>query len=54
MKPEVKRRKNSDAVRKPPCKENLPFSEIDLLKDLDAHGAHADELALPSASEVGD
>lgn len=31
----------------------LPFSETDLLKDLDAHGAHADELAQPSASEMG-
>ncbi|WP_200819531.1 MULTISPECIES: hypothetical protein [Gammaproteobacteria] len=54
MKPEVERPKNSDAVRKPPRKENPPFSEIDLLKNLDAHGAHADELALPSASEMGE
>jgi len=31
----------------------LPFSETDLLKGLDAHGAHADELAQPSVSELG-
>lgn len=35
-------------------KVNLPFSEADLLKGLDAHGAHADELAQPSAAELGD
>lgn len=54
MESEAKRRKNSDAVRKPPRKESPPFSETDLLKSLDAHGAHADELALPSVSEVGE
>lgn len=34
-------------------KVKLPFSEKDLLKGLDAHGAHADELAQPSATELG-
>ncbi len=42
-----------EAAQKAPRKVNLPFSEADLLKDLDAHGAHADELALPSATEMG-
>lgn len=42
-----------EAVQKAPRKVNLPFSETDLLKGLDAHGAHADELAQPSTSEVG-
>lgn len=42
-----------EAARKAPRKVNLPFSEADLLKGLDAHGAHADELAQPSATEVG-
>ncbi|MDQ2077488.1 hypothetical protein [Marinimicrobium sp. ABcell2] len=31
----------------------LPFSEQDLLKGLDAHGAHADERAHPSNTEMG-
>ena len=31
---------------------NLPFRESDLLKGLDAHGAHADELAQPSIAEL--
>ncbi|MCG5516673.1 MULTISPECIES: MazF family transcriptional regulator [unclassified Ectothiorhodospira] len=43
-----------EAADKPPRKVNLPFSEADLLKGLDAHGAHADELASPSATETGD
>lgn len=34
-------------------KINLPLSETDLLKGLDAHGAHADEVAEPSAYEMG-
>lgn len=34
-------------------KVNLPFSEADLLRGLDSHRAHADELAEPSSSEVG-
>lgn len=33
-------------------KVKLPFSEAELLKGLDAHGAHADERAEPSASEL--
>lgn len=36
-----------EAVNKAPHKVNLPFSEADLLKGLDPHGAHADELAQP-------
>lgn len=32
---------------------NLPFSESDLLKGLDAHCAHAGELAQPSITELG-
>lgn len=36
-----------EAVNKTPHKANLPFSEADLLKGLDSHGAHADELAQP-------
>lgn len=32
----------------------LPFSEDDLLKSIDAHAAHADEAAEPSATEMGD
>lgn len=42
-----------EAVQKARRKVNLPFSEADLLKGLDAHGAHADELAQPSATEMG-
>lgn len=34
-------------------KVNLPFSEADLLKGLDPHSAHADDLAELSSSEVG-
>lgn len=34
-------------------KVNLPFSESFLLKGLDAHSAHADELAQPSITELG-
>jgi len=42
-----------EAVSKTARKINLPFSEAELLAGLDAHGAHADELAQPSASETG-
>ena len=42
-----------EAIEKAPRRVHLPFSEADLLKGLDAHGAHADELAEPSASEMG-
>ncbi|MCV3290357.1 AbrB/MazE/SpoVT family DNA-binding domain-containing protein (plasmid) [Aeromonas caviae] len=34
-------------------KVNLPFSEAFLLEGLDAHSAHADELAQPSITELG-
>ncbi|WP_022965631.1 hypothetical protein [Denitrificimonas caeni] len=33
-------------------KVGLPFSEVDLLNGLNAHGAHADELAQLSATET--
>lgn len=42
-----------EAAQKVPRRSTLPFSEADLLKGLDAHGAHADELTKPSASEIG-
>lgn len=42
-----------EAAQKAPRRSNLPFSEADLLKGLDAYGAHADELAKPSGSEIG-
>lgn len=31
----------------------LPFAESELIAGLDAHTAHADELATPSVSEMG-
>ena len=34
-------------------KVNLPYSEAFLLEGLDAHSAHADELAQPSITELG-
>ena len=43
-----------EAAGNAPRKVNLPFSEADLMKGLDAHGAHADELAQPSVAEIGD
>ncbi|AJD52377.1 antitoxin MazE [Thalassospira xiamenensis M-5 = DSM 17429] len=43
-----------EAASKAARKINLPFSEAELLVGLDAHGAHADELGLPSASEMGE
>lgn len=42
-----------EAAQKAPGRVNLPFSESDLLKGLDAHGAHADEIAQPTATEMG-
>ncbi|MCP1677259.1 antitoxin MazE [Natronocella acetinitrilica] len=42
-----------EAVERAPRKVNLPFSEADLLEGLDARGAHADDLAEPSESEMG-
>lgn len=41
-----------EAAGKQDHKRKLPFSEADLLKGLDAHGAHADELAVPMAGEL--
>ncbi|MDA9556899.1 AbrB/MazE/SpoVT family DNA-binding domain-containing protein [Vibrio sp.] len=35
-------------------KKRFPFSEKDLLKGLDAHTAHADELAVVSGKEFGE
>lgn len=35
------------------CRVRLPFAESELIAGLDAHAAHADELATPSACEVG-
>lgn len=43
-----------EAVKSPPRRVKLPFSESDLLEGLDAYGAHADELASPSSAELGD
>ncbi|WP_339857568.1 MazF family transcriptional regulator [Thalassospira alkalitolerans] len=42
-----------EAARTTTRKVNLPFSEAELLVGLDAHGAHEDELAQPSAAETG-
>lgn len=42
-----------EAAENAPRKVKLPFSEAELLNGLDAHGAHADELAQASASEMG-
>lgn len=42
-----------EAAERAPRRVNLPFSEADLLKGLDAHSAHSDELAQPSAAEMG-
>ncbi len=35
-------------------KKRFPFSEKELLKGLDAHAAHADELAIVSSKEIGE
>lgn len=40
------------ATEKTPRKIKLPFSEADLLQGLDAHSAHADELAELSTDEL--
>lgn len=40
------------AVKSGERKVKLPFSEKDLLKGLTADTAHADELALPSSTEL--
>ncbi|MBP4081295.1 hypothetical protein [Aeromonas sp. MrichA-1] len=40
------------AAKKAPRKIRLPFSEADLLMGLNAHVAHADEIALPLTSEM--
>lgn len=37
---------------KGPLQLHLPFSEEDLLKDLDWHSAHGDALAQPSENEI--
>lgn len=37
-----------------PKKKPLPFSESDVLQGLNAHTAHADELADISAAEIGE
>lgn len=42
-----------EAAQKASRKVNLPFTEANLLKGLDAYGAHADELAKPSLAETG-
>ncbi len=42
-----------EAGQKATRRVNLPFSESDLLKGLGAHGAHADEIAQPTATEMG-
>jgi antitoxin MazE len=55
MKSDIKRQMESATGRisgKAPRTVNLPFSEAELLVGLDAHGAHADALALPSAVEM--
>ena len=55
MKSDIKRQTESAVGRissKAPRKVNLPFSEAELLLGLDAHGAHADALARPSAAEL--
>jgi antitoxin MazE len=42
-----------EAAQLAPRRVSLPFMEADLLKGLDSHGAHADELAQLSAAEMG-
>jgi hypothetical protein len=41
-------------VRSPGRKPQLPYSEKELLADLNPETAHADELATPLAKEMGD
>ena len=44
-----------EALQEPQAKRlKLPFNEAMLLADLNPETAHCDELALPSAKEVGD
>jgi len=44
-----------EAAREPQSKRlKLPYSEAALLADLTPDSAHSDELALPSAREMGD
>lgn len=41
----------TEAAEEAPRRINLPFTEADLLKGLDAYSVHSDELALPSPPE---
>jgi antitoxin MazE len=41
-----------ELVKRP--KKHFPFSEMELLTGLDAHTAHADELAIISDKELGE
>lgn len=41
-----------EAAQEAPRRVNLPFSESDLLKGLDAYSAHANELAQLSTTEM--
>ena len=41
-----------EATQRASRRIKLPFSEADLLRGLDAAGAHADELALPTSREL--
>ncbi|MCS0431331.1 AbrB/MazE/SpoVT family DNA-binding domain-containing protein [Vibrio alginolyticus] len=41
-----------EPIKRP--KKSFPFSEKELLKGLDAHTAHADELAIVSGKELGE
>ena len=41
-----------EPVKRP--KKHFPFSEMELLTGLDAHTAHADELAIVSGKELGE
>jgi len=43
-----------EAVSERSRRVQLPFAESELIAGLDAHVAHADELATPSASESGE
>jgi len=43
-----------EAVSERSRRVKLPFVESELIAGLDAHVAHADELAIPSASESGE
>ena len=41
-----------ESAQKPASRIRLPFSEKDLLRGLNAHTAHADELATPTDEEL--